>query len=95
MLEFGIIIIVMIGIILALVIGQKPISDENVEMFDRHTTNALKGASILLVFIHHWGQLTSEAYYDHSFVGYLAVTVFLFIAGYVTQYQYQKRGGAT
>lgn len=95
MTEAVIIMAVTIGIILAIVLCQKPVINASADVFDRHTTNTLKGAAILLVFIHHWGYLTSKIYYDHyehSILGYLAVTVFLFVAGYVTQFQYQKRG---
>lgn len=65
---------------------------EGTELLDRDTCAVLKGWAILLVFIHHYGQLSSDIYNAHSFLGYIGVTFFLFITGYVSEKQFLRKG---
>lgn len=65
---------------------------EGTELLDRDTCAVLKGRAILLVFIHHYGQLSSDIYNAHSFLGYIGVTFFLFITGYVSEKQFLRKG---
>ncbi len=69
-----------------------PAGGESGGWLDPEGSASLKGASILYVFIHHFGQLSWEWYNQHTFLGYLGVSMFLFIAGYVTRKQYERKG---
>lgn len=66
--------------------------NDNLILIEYKTSASLKGLAILTVFIHHYGQLTSEYYNNHTFIGYLGVTIFLFIAGYTSQKQLLIKG---
>lgn len=85
------IIAVCILILILFVSCRRNRTTEN-ELIDFDTSTCLKGFAILLVFIHHFGQLLSEIYNGHSFLGYLGVTIFLFISGYVTEKQLLNKG---
>lgn len=61
-------------------------------LINKDCSSALKGFAILLVFIHHFGQLSSPSYYYHGHLGYIGVTIFLFVAGYVSQKQLALQG---
>lgn len=61
-------------------------------LISRETSAALKGLAILLVFAHHYWQLTSSAYNAHTFIGYVGVTIFLLVAGYVSEVSLRDKG---
>lgn len=65
--------------------------NESSVIIDFDSAVGLKGYAIIVVFLHHFGQLSSD-YNEHSFLGCLAVALFLLIAGYVTEKQYIKQG---
>ena len=67
-------------------------SESGGTLISRETTTALKGVAILYVFVHHYWQLTSDVYNSHTVIGYIGVTIFLLIAGYVSQIQLKKKG---
>ncbi len=62
------------------------------EIIDKKTSSAIKGVAILIVYIHHFGQLSSPTYNSHTFLGYLGVSAFMFIAGYVSEKQLLRKG---
>lgn len=65
---------------------------EDDELLGKNECSALKGVAILLVFVHHYGQLYSDTYSAHSFLGYIGVTIFLLITGYVSEKQFLLKG---
>lgn len=88
-------IVVIVFIILisvtCVVSGQRKEQNDEI-LISRGTSAALKGLAILLVFAHHYWQLTSSAYNSHTFVGYVGVTIFLLVAGYVSEVSLRDKG---
>lgn len=87
-----ILIIAVCVLILILFVSCRSNRNTENELIDFDMSTYLKGFAILLVFIHHFGQLSSEIYNEHSFLGYLGVTIFLFISRYVTEKQFLHKG---
>lgn len=71
--------------------GQRKESSDRI-IISRSTSAALKGIAILLVFTHHYWQLTSFAYNSHTFIGYIGVTIFMLVAGYVSEVSLRDKG---
>lgn len=87
------IVIITASVLLAILFASvRSKGSEASQLMDLETSTCLKGFAILLVLIHHFGQLSSVFYDDHSFLGYLGVTIFLFISGYVTEKQLLRNG---
>jgi len=79
-------------IIFFCMIGTKKKTSSDKQLIGFETSGALKGAAIMMVFGHHFWQLTFEEYNKHTFIGYLGVTIFFLVAGYVSQKQLNKKG---
>lgn len=82
-----IILLVMIIIVSGSFLLRVIASSNNTDFFSSQQTGSLKGLAILMVYIHHFGQIRYPIYNNHSFLGFLGVALFLFISGYVTQKQ--------
>lgn len=82
-----IILLIMIFFVVVLTVLKLFVSPNNTEFFSSKQTGLLKGLAILMVYIHHYGQIRYPIYNRHSFLGFLGVALFLFISGYVTQKQ--------
>lgn len=67
-------------------------SESDGVLISRETSAALKGVATLYVFVHHYWQLTSDIYNSHTVIGYIGVTIFLLVAGYVSQAQLKNKG---
>lgn len=71
--------------------GQKKEQKDGI-LISRETSAVLKGVAILLVFVHHYWQLTSATYNSHTLIGYIGVTIFLLVAGYVSAVSLRDKG---
>ena len=84
-------IVLVLGIMFFLVCSIRfSCNKKEVLFFSVEQTTALKGVAILLVYIHHFAQIRCAFYNNHTFLGFLGVSVFLFISGYTTMVQAKK-----
>lgn len=84
-------IVLILTIIIFFILSIRFSFDKNEKFFSIEQTTALKGVSIFLVYIHHFGQIRCSFYNNHTFLGFLGVAVFLFISGYATLIQAEKK----
>lgn len=85
-------IVLVLGIMFFLVCSIRfSCNKKEVLFFSVEQTTALKGVAILLVYIHHFAQIRCAFYNNHTFLGFLGVSVFLFISGYATMVQAKKK----
>ncbi|MBM6744341.1 acyltransferase [Drancourtella massiliensis] len=86
-----VVLLIMLIVFVTLLVSKYIITLNNTEFLSIKQTGSLKGLAILMVYIHHFGQIRYSIYNSHSFLGFLGVALFLFISGYVTQRQVELK----
>lgn len=80
---------------LYLVLNSKICRVKNIDIFlDKNNTSILRGLSVIIIFIHHLvRQFQGDSLLKACFinVGFLAVTIFLFVSGYALKTQFNKK----
>ncbi|MDU5109604.1 MAG: acyltransferase [Clostridium sp.] len=88
-------IFLFIGAIIFIVSKKSKVTNVEVnEYLDKQSTDCLKGLSVLIVIFHHIALFSSKhnTYYNiFRNAGFLAVSIFLFVAGYGLMVQYLKK----